>query len=81
MENVIRMIELEGMRYEVRTIDRYKVHCTINCVNMNDTEVWGAILKDTWLNDPHASVFISTVTDLVEPLDENIGIYFPPKFE
>lgn len=48
---------------------------------MNDTEVWGAILEDTWLNDPHASVFVSAVTNLVEPLDENTGIYFLPKFE
>jgi hypothetical protein len=75
------MVELEGMRYEVGTIDRYKVCCAINCVNVNDTEVWGAILENTWLNDPHASVFIGTVTDLVEPLDKNTGIYFPPEFE
>lgn len=75
------MVELEGMGDELGTIDRYKMCCAIDCVNMNDTEVRGAILKNTWLDHPHASVFIGTVANLVEPLDENTGINLPIEFE
>jgi hypothetical protein len=71
------MVELEGMRDVLRTVDRYQVCCTKYRVNMNNSKVLGTILMKTWTDHPHASVFINTVTNLVKPLDESAQIPFP----
>jgi hypothetical protein len=72
---------LDVVSNEVGTIDRDQVGCAVNCVNMDDSEVWGAIVMNSWMYYPHASILIHTVANLVEPLNKGTWICDPIKLE
>lgn len=48
---------------------------------MDDGEVWGAVVVNTWTDNPHASILVRTVTDLVKPLNKGTWICDPIKLE
>jgi hypothetical protein len=48
---------------------------------MNNSKVPGTILVETGTDHPHASVFVSTIINLLKPMDESAWIYFPVVLE
>jgi hypothetical protein len=48
---------------------------------MNHSKVPRTILMETGTDHPHASVFVSTIVDLLKPLNESAWIYFPVVIE
>lgn len=65
------MVEIDRFRNELGAVHRDQVCCAVDCVNVDDSKVLGAIFTNAQLHHPHASNFICTVTNFVEPLDES----------